>query len=143
MRRVRIKCIRDSNPDVRASFGPMPRLEIVAHPDAVHLGVLPHRPEAHLSPDAAHLHPADGEAGSTSLYELIHTIPARSFAASPWARRRFCVQSPAPRPYGTPFAIATASSSLAKGVTVMNGPNTSSWQIRMLGSSACTSVGST
>src|SRR2546427_959173 len=44
--------------------------------------------------------PPNGEAGSTSLDEVIHTIPARSRAATPVARRRVLVQRPAPGPYG-------------------------------------------
>src|SRR2546428_9029209 len=47
----------------RGSFGPAPRLEVVSDPDALHLGVLAHRLEAHLSPDAAHLHPAERRGG--------------------------------------------------------------------------------
>src|SRR6059036_2260994 len=52
MRRVRIKSIRESKHRTRGSLGPAPRLEVVAHPDALHLGVLAHRLKAHLSPDA-------------------------------------------------------------------------------------------
>src|SRR5712692_8535145 len=48
---------------MHSSFRPAPRFEVVAHPDALHLGVLPHRLEAHLSPDAAHLHPAERRGG--------------------------------------------------------------------------------
>src|SRR2546422_3227388 len=56
----------------RGSFGPAPRLEVVAHPDALHLGVLAHRLEAHLSPDAAHLHPAERRGG---IDELVRVDP--------------------------------------------------------------------
>src|SRR5437867_909734 len=143
MRRVRIKSIRESKHRTRGSFGPAPRLEVVSDPDALHLRVLAHRLKAHLSPDAAHLHPAERRGG---IDEFVRVDPHHSrseLSPTPWARRRFCVQRPAPRPYGTPFAIATASSSLANGVTVMNGPKTSSWQIRMFGFSARTRVGST
>src|SRR3989442_4121375 len=59
MSRVRIKSIRESKHRTRGSFGPAPRLEVVTHPDALHLGILAHRLEAHLSPHAAHLHPAE------------------------------------------------------------------------------------
>src|SRR3989442_12120031 len=74
MRRVRIKSIRESNTE-RASFGPAPRLEIVSDPDALHLGVLAHRLESHLSPDAAHLHPA--ERGGR-IHELVRVDPHHS-----------------------------------------------------------------
>src|SRR3989449_5478557 len=56
----------------RGSFGPAPRLEVVAHPDALHLGVLAHRLEAHLSPDAAHLHAAERRGG---IDELVRVDP--------------------------------------------------------------------
>src|SRR2546427_11851614 len=63
MRRVRIKSIRESKRRTRGSFGPAPRLEVVAHPDALHLGVLAHRLEAHLSPDATHFHAPERRGG--------------------------------------------------------------------------------
>src|SRR5438132_7370305 len=75
MRRVRIKSIRESKRRTRGSFGPAPRLEVVAHPDALHLGVLAHRLEAHLSPDAAHLHPAERRGG---IDEFVRVDPHHS-----------------------------------------------------------------
>src|SRR5207244_11742373 len=67
MSRVRIKSIRESKHRTRGSFGPAPRLEVVTHPDALHLGILAHRLKAHLSPDAAHLHPAERRGGLDDL----------------------------------------------------------------------------
>src|SRR5207249_9929864 len=67
MRRVRIRSIRESKHRTRGSFGPAPRLEVVAHPDALHLGVLAHRLEAHLSPDAAHFHAPERRGGIDEL----------------------------------------------------------------------------
>src|SRR5712692_1231502 len=48
-----------SGREAHASLGPVPRLEVVADPHALHLRVLPHRLEAHLPPHAAHLHPSE------------------------------------------------------------------------------------
>src|SRR3989475_5827594 len=72
MRRVRIKSIRESKHRTRGSFGPAPRLEVVAPPDALPLGFLAHRLEAHLPPDAAHLHPAERRGG---IDELVRVDP--------------------------------------------------------------------
>src|SRR5712664_2794805 len=57
IRRRRIKGILER--EGHASLGPAPRFEVVADPHALHLRVLPYRLEAHLPPDAAHLHPAE------------------------------------------------------------------------------------
>src|SRR5437879_8705652 len=48
MRRVRIKSIRESKHRTRGSLGTAPRLEVVAHPEALHMGELSHLLEDHL-----------------------------------------------------------------------------------------------
>ena len=57
--------------------------------------------------------------------------------ARPWSR----VQTEEARPYSTPLAQRTASSSSVNRCTVMTGPNTSSWMISSCCRSPETTVG--
>ena len=45
------------------------------------------------------------------------------------------------RPYSVSLALATASASSSNGITATTGPNTSSRQIRVAGSSTVTTLG--
>src|SRR5256886_9945648 len=83
MRRVRIKSIRESKHRTRGSFGPAPRLEVVAHPDALHLGVLAHRLEPHLSPGAAHFHAPERRGGIDGVVRVDPHHPGSGLRREP------------------------------------------------------------
>jgi hypothetical protein len=73
---------------------------------------------------------------------LIHTQPKSRRRAIRIARPWSSVQTLEARPYCTPLAQRTASSSSVNGCTVMTGPNTSVWLISSSWRRPVTTVGS-
>jgi len=88
------------------------------------------------------LYPPNGDAGETARYVLIHTVPASSARATLWALCKSRVPTPAASPYGTAFAVATASSSVSNRTAARTGPKISSCPIRLELSTFVKMVGS-
>ena len=73
------------------------------------------------------LNPPCGISATIGMWVLIHTAPKSRRLAIRIARPWSLVQTLEARPYWTPFAQRTASSSSEKRWTVMTGPKISSW----------------
>ncbi len=76
------------------------------------------------------------------MFEFSQTIPASTAWEKLWARLRSLVQMYAARPYFTPLASWSASSSVSNGVmATTGGPKISSWKIRASGFTSANTVG--
>ncbi len=75
------------------------------------------------------------------LNVLAHTTPARSWSAIHRMRLPFSVHTPADRPYGVLFALATASAGVRKVSTETTGPKISSWAMRWVWLTPLNTVG--
>src|SRR5690625_3619920 len=87
--------------------------------------------------------PPNGTWGATTRYALTHTVPARSLAATRWARWTSLVHTAPARPNSVAFAAATASSSSRKVITVSTAPKISSATARIDGFTPVSTVGLT
>ena len=89
------------------------------------------------------LKPPNGTDGATTRYALIHTVPARIFAATRCARCTSLVHTAPARPYGVSLASFSASSSSVNVTAESTGPNTSSRNTVSVGFTPMSTVGLT
>mmetsp|Transcript_38276 Transcript_38276/g.125201 ORF Transcript_38276/g.125201 Transcript_38276/m.125201 type:complete len:201 (-) Transcript_38276:875-1477(-) len=88
------------------------------------------------------LNPPCGISATSGMCVLTHTVPKSNARQQRSARAWSLVHTEDASPYCTPFAIATAAASSAKGCTVMTGPKISSCTISSSCRKPATTLGS-